>query len=101
MSFEISELMIQLAEVQGPQAMTCITGGSTKAAPTPAPAPDCVSGSTKAPPPPTCVPGSTKAPQPEICIPGGSTKALQELAVDAAAELDAVRAQLRDRLVTA
>jgi hypothetical protein len=102
MSFEISELMIQLAEVQGPQAMTCITGGSTKAAPTPTPAPVCTAGGTKAPPSPspTCTPAS-KEPKPLTCIVGGSTKAQQELTVDAGADFDAVRAQVRDRLATA
>jgi hypothetical protein len=80
MSFEISELMVQLAEA------------SEKV---PAPAP-CTPGSTKAPPP-TCVPGSTRKPEPEICIPG-STRSQLESSVDATADLDAVRAQLRDRL---
>ena len=96
MSFEISELMVQLAEASE-KAPAC-KEGSTRA-----PAPGCKPGSTKEPPPkepsPICVPGSTRKPEPEICIPG-STRSQLESSVDATADLDAVRAQLRDRLAT-
>jgi len=90
MSFEISELMIQLAEASD-KAPGC-KEGSTKAPP-----PTCVPGSTKAPP--GCNPGSTKRPEPEICVPG-STKSELTSTVDANADLDAVRAQLRSSLTT-
>jgi hypothetical protein len=97
MSFEISELMIQLDEVERAESPSCKVG-STKP-----PAPTCAPGSTKPPAPaspPVCVPGSTKE-QPLIeCIKGGSTKSLQESTIDASADLDAVRAQLRDRMAT-
>jgi hypothetical protein len=117
MSFEISELMVQLSEVGDYRAAECAKGSTKEEKPI------CVPGSTKEPKPkePICVPGSTKAPQPKeapICVPGStkatpdiicttaSTKALREATVVGAAgnidgDLEAVRAQLKEKLAAA
>jgi hypothetical protein len=98
MSFEISELMVQLSEATE-KAPGC-RDSSTKA-PT-----ICEPGSTtKAPkePPKICEPGSTtKVPKekPMICQPGSSTKAQLDDHASAMDDLDAVRAQMRERLAT-
>jgi hypothetical protein len=88
MSFEISELMVQLAEASEKKEPAC-REGTTKA---PAPPPVCVPGTTKAPQPP-------QKPKPDIICSTGTTKAQQTSTIDAVEDLDAVRAQLRERLV--
>jgi hypothetical protein len=98
MSFEISELMIQLSEAKE-KAPGC-RDSSTKA-PT-----ICEPGSTTKVPkeaPKICEPGSTtKVPKekPMICEPGSTTKAQLDERVRAIDDLDAVRAQMRERLAT-
>jgi hypothetical protein len=95
MSFEISELMIQLAEA-AEQTVPC-TVGNTKA-----PAPACTSATTKAPAP-TCKSGNTKLPGeivPEIeCITGGNTKASAPTR-GPQAELETVRQELQAKMAT-
>jgi hypothetical protein len=97
MSFEISELMVQLAEASGkaPQQPICTPPSSTKAPQQPICIPPS---STKAPT--ICEPGSsTKEPKPLICETGSSTKAEQTSTVVGLDDFEAVRAQLRERLV--
>jgi hypothetical protein len=97
MSFEISELMMQLAEASEKDP-GCIKA-STKAPP-----PGCREASTKAPPP-GCREASTKAPPKEaptpdfICL-TASTKAQDTSTVVASDDFDAVRDQLRASLTT-
>jgi hypothetical protein len=94
MSFEISELMVQLSDV-------CTPPSSTKS---PSPEKEPCRSSTKAPAPKPdiiCTTSSTKAaPKPDIICTTSSTKALHESVVEAELDLDAVRAQLRERLAT-
>jgi hypothetical protein len=89
MSFEISELMVQLSEAKEKPPTICEPGSTTKA---PKEAPKI------------CEPGSTtKAPpkeKPMICEPGSTTKAHLDDSVSAIDDLDAVRAQMRERLAT-
>jgi hypothetical protein len=93
MSFEISELMVQLIEA------VCQPGSTTKAAPQETPA--CRDSTTKAPAQPICQPPSTtKAPteKPDVICSTSTTKAAYEDTITAGSDLEAVRAQLRERL---
>jgi hypothetical protein len=94
MSFEVSELMMQLTEAKEKEKPACKV--STKA-------PECQPGSTTKAPPTECQPGSTtRVPerQPMICQPGSTTRAEQTSVIEGSADFDAVREQLRSRLTT-
>ena len=68
MSFEISELMMQLAEASE-KAPAC------REASTKAPPPECIMASTKAPVPPVCTASTKAAPKPDYICTVASTKA--------------------------
>lgn len=99
MSFEISELMVQLP------VATC-TQGSKTSAPQEKPEIECRDSKTSAPKEtPICIPPSkTSAPRPQpkevpICEPGSKTSMHYDDAVTAD-DLDAVLAQMREQLAT-
>jgi hypothetical protein len=92
MSFEISELMVQVTE------MICQPGSNTKSIPQEKP--ECRSNTKAAPEKPECK-NSTKSPiEPDIICTTSNTKALYEEPAYGGTDLDAVRAQLRERLAT-
>lgn len=98
MSFEISELMVQLSEAKEKPSTVCQPGSTTKV-------PDiCQPGSTTKAQPTICQPGSTTKEQPGVkplvCETGSTTKAQLDERVSASDELDAVLAQMRETLAT-